>query len=709
MPLNANKSDLGGAASGKDNLFLWTIFLLFLAGLGFFCWLGSFYVFGHPEQPRAYRILTRLGKLPPPTRFLVTKAPPGEFLTAQRVFEQYSKFTKLQLERENELTFRSYLKNYAENKRLVPYLVGKFSILRSYELQESDLVASGVVALAQSEEYPQLLVELLYPTHPENVRDLLQLLQPGLEVHLEKTRDLSAILQVVHSGDGRMQATAVPLLYGSYAIKNGVGTFSLEPPGRLNVAAGFPIVRGEEVRSVMREQLELRRKRMIAKVPLTGDPATSQQLVRVDAEAAGGAFPPRAQPVAEGDNAGGTSPGIAVAFSGSASSGLASADATRTPASSAFPVSPQGAPAVPSKGVGLGGKLEGDRGDRGDRGEKRDGKGEKGLKSDGGKEISKAVDGGGKASNSGALAPTAQSAGASGGASEAVLSGLGGGILAGEKGAATGSPLAVSISPVSPTTGGKGDGQSVSARGASSTGESSTKASAMAGGARGGAAPASGGPGLEVVGGGVVAGSLSTAAVKNLKTATPTAGSKGASSAPGAGVQGGTVSSTASAPALSRAIPVAVPLAVPVETKSSAGADPKGPDAKPFVAAAPASNVNTAPGSWKTYRPGQQPPGRVVSADQALALAGRNDAGQLYLRGQFVVTASGNNRAVLRQARSDDRLPPTRVIVEYPAGSLPPQQGSSIARDEGRGFEIREVRRGADGQVNIFVRDVHAP
>jgi hypothetical protein len=47
--------------------------------------------------------------------------------------------------------------------------------------------------------------------------------------------------------------------------------------------------------------------------------------------------------------------------------------------------------------------------------------------------------------------------------------------------------------------------------------------------------------------------------------------------------------------------------------------------------------------------------------------------------------------------------------VEYPAGAVPPTQGSSIARDDGRGFEIREVRKSADGQVNIFVREVNSP
>lgn len=104
--------------------------------------------------------------------------------------------------------------------------------------------------------------------------------------------------------------------------------------------------------------------------------------------------------------------------------------------------------------------------------------------------------------------------------------------------------------------------------------------------------------------------------------------------------------------------------------------------------------------------PGRQPQGRSVTTEQASNLQGRNDSAPLYLHGKFVVTAAGGNRAVLRTNSNSPIAPKARVIVEYPAGGVPPQQGSSIAREDGRGFEIREVRRTPDGQVNIYVREV---
>ena len=632
MPAGSQTSEAAGSSHGRDNLFLWTVFLLLLAGLGFACWLGSFYVFGHPEQERPYRILKKLGKLPPPTRFPVTKAPPGEFLGAQRVFEQYSKFTTLQLRHENELLFRAYLKNYTENKRPVPYLIGKFLILKTYELQGSDLVTSGVVALAQSEDYPQLLVELVYPTSSGNVAELEKLLVPGLEVRLEKTLDLSAILHVGHSVDGRLQVTSMPLLYGSYAIKNGAGTFSLEPPTALNVAAGFPLVRGEEVRSVMREQLEIRRKKMVAKTPPPADSAAAPQLVRVDLEGPAAAIPPLGPLV----------PSAVVAKAEKAESMVP----PEVPAAIQVPTPPaaETAAALPAAGSSQ--------------------------------------------SKNGAVAAQPPQGGANAGVpSSKVLP------------ATASTPSAVSpasassskaVSPNSPSA--KPDANAGAV--ASKTEAPVPKAELVSTNSNntGGAQRSS--AGATVPGGG-------SAPAKASKGSPMGAGS--APSPVGAVVAAATVPPSHSTPSASANKPPASG-----GTGASAAETKPAGEAKPFVAAAPSGAPRSPTGSWKTYNPGQQPGGRVISAEQATALAGRTDIGRNYLRGEFLVKASGANRAVLRQSKTDDRTPPIRVIVEYPAGAVPPAQGSAIARDDGRGFEIREVRKSEDGQINIFVREVNA-
>jgi hypothetical protein len=47
--------------------------------------------------------------------------------------------------------------------------------------------------------------------------------------------------------------------------------------------------------------------------------------------------------------------------------------------------------------------------------------------------------------------------------------------------------------------------------------------------------------------------------------------------------------------------------------------------------------------------------------------------------------------------------------VEFPAGYTPPQQGAVVSRDEMRPYEITEVRKQEDGQLNVFVREIMQP
>ena len=68
--------DTLSSAPRKDHLFLWTVLILLLVGFAMACWLGSFYIFGHPENIQSYKILKKLHKLEPPKRFELTAAPP---------------------------------------------------------------------------------------------------------------------------------------------------------------------------------------------------------------------------------------------------------------------------------------------------------------------------------------------------------------------------------------------------------------------------------------------------------------------------------------------------------------------------------------------------------------------------------------------------------------------------------------------------------
>lgn len=275
--------DEGFEPKRKDNLFIWTVFILLLIGTAFACWMGSFYIFGHPEEARSYRILKKLKKIEPLRRFDVTAAPQGEFLSAQKSFQKYSSLKSLELQQENAELLRIYIKNYTESKKLVPYLRGKFEVMEARALTPNDLVPAGTVAVLQSQDYPQLVVEHLFPASGNNIASSKQLLAPTVPFPIEKTNDVTAIIHVERLLDGRMLLTVAPLHYPSYALKGGVGTFATEPPTDLNVAAGLPIFKKDEFDAVAKRYAQLKEAAGPAPEP-TDDriAANGPEVVRLD-------------------------------------------------------------------------------------------------------------------------------------------------------------------------------------------------------------------------------------------------------------------------------------------------------------------------------------------------------------------------------------------------------------------------------------------
>ncbi|MGC3989965.1 MAG: hypothetical protein QM796_09870 [Chthoniobacteraceae bacterium] len=118
-------------------------------------------------------------------------------------------------------------------------------------LQGTDLFENGVVAVAQASDFPQVIVEHVYPADASAESELQKMLTKGLEVKLQKTLDLSAIIHVEKLDGGRMQITVVPLTYGTYTLREGNGSFSLNPPDNLHLAGGLPIVKGDELQKAL--------------------------------------------------------------------------------------------------------------------------------------------------------------------------------------------------------------------------------------------------------------------------------------------------------------------------------------------------------------------------------------------------------------------------------------------------------------------------
>jgi hypothetical protein len=278
--------DSYGRPRKKSNMFGWSVAILLLTGMAFAAWLGSFYIFGQPERPESYRILKKLHKIDPSKRFELTAAPAGEFLTAKQLYDRYIAMSPTELGKTNGELVRNYIRNFQSVRGLVPYVVGRFNVVEARELTPNDVFMSGMVALTNAVDHGETLMEHVYPSDPQALPLMKQTLVTGLEIKLERTHDLSAVIHAERLADGRIMITTMPLLYGSYTVTRGPGTFTLEPPLDLNLKGGWPLFK-ESARVAAearhRERVApIRQTSMVAGLAPTPPPPAENALIRVE-------------------------------------------------------------------------------------------------------------------------------------------------------------------------------------------------------------------------------------------------------------------------------------------------------------------------------------------------------------------------------------------------------------------------------------------
>jgi hypothetical protein len=275
----------------RISYFAWTVAILLLTGFALAAWLGSFYIFNQPERPDSYRILQKLHKIEPPKRFELTAAPAGEFLNASQLYERFVGMGAAELAKTNAELLRNYIRNYQQVRGLVPYVVGRYTIIAVRELGPGDVFPSGMAALTAAVDSGELLMEHVYPAKPEALPLMKQTLTVGLEVKLERTHDISAVIHAERLIDGRTLVTVVPLLYGSYTVTRGLGTFRLEPPPSLNLVGGWPLFKSQERASIEQHLAEYRQKMAATQagpIPIPGvgasatPPPARNELVRIE-------------------------------------------------------------------------------------------------------------------------------------------------------------------------------------------------------------------------------------------------------------------------------------------------------------------------------------------------------------------------------------------------------------------------------------------
>ncbi|MEC5129262.1 hypothetical protein VSU19_21050 [Verrucomicrobiales bacterium BCK34] len=202
----AREEDDGRYAGG--NVILWIAAIAVLIGLNFASWSFCMWVFGQPEHPMNYRLLTKLEKLDPIAGVSPVSAPRGKFYSAKDLYAQVYPFNKTQLAAYNGILKRYYLKNYLERSD-VTYLSGEFRVISVQKMGEDDVYTSGLVIRGQSTTFPDAILDLALPT--EEVPEKFAL-APGQIIRVEESAMCAAVLNVDRLQDSTMIFTAVPLI-----------------------------------------------------------------------------------------------------------------------------------------------------------------------------------------------------------------------------------------------------------------------------------------------------------------------------------------------------------------------------------------------------------------------------------------------------------------------------------------------------------------
>jgi len=219
-------------------LFWWTIAIFVLLAITTFSWLGSLYIFRHPEKPRNYRMLSKFQKLEPIKKFSDRTVPQGKFHTAGEIYGKYYGYSDKELTVQNDLFKRSYIRNYDGDPPV--YVRGVYRIYKVETLTSDRPFMSGLVVRAKSvDDVPNVSIEFIFPTEalPR------ERLSYGDDLVLDTNESFASVLHISSLPEKSLCLTVVPLTYNFFSV-NAADTRRhtvLSPPERLNMDAPWPV------------------------------------------------------------------------------------------------------------------------------------------------------------------------------------------------------------------------------------------------------------------------------------------------------------------------------------------------------------------------------------------------------------------------------------------------------------------------------------
>lgn len=232
----------------KPHFFWWTLAnTLALCGV-VLSWVLCLHVFGHPEIPRNYEFLKKLGRIDPPVGFTLQEAPPGDAADPRALYRRYAELPPESLDRLNAALMRNYLRGLRE-PGLIQYVEGGFKVTEVRKLGAGDLFQPGFAvrarAMIRPDEFSEpapwpVMIDYLFPTGEEVARDWFV---PGDLLEISKVPNCAMVLHVerLEGGDTpEVNLVVVPIAMGDYYVGKS-RSFGITTPSALNPAAPFPI------------------------------------------------------------------------------------------------------------------------------------------------------------------------------------------------------------------------------------------------------------------------------------------------------------------------------------------------------------------------------------------------------------------------------------------------------------------------------------
>lgn len=211
-------------------------------------WAICLHVFGHPEIPRNYLLLEKIGRAPVLKRHTILDAPNVPALDPRDLYSRFFALDEPSRKRLNAVLMRNYLTNF-ERPLMLTYIQGDYRVDQTRPLNENDFLTPGFVVRARAMVKPDdfteaapypVIIEYLFPAAEIAMADAFN---QGDTLEVRKSPNCAAILHIdraLENDEPVLLLTVVPIAYGPYRIDEST-TFNIDAPERVNPGATFPL------------------------------------------------------------------------------------------------------------------------------------------------------------------------------------------------------------------------------------------------------------------------------------------------------------------------------------------------------------------------------------------------------------------------------------------------------------------------------------